>query len=420
MTFTAIAIFLLILCSAIFSGSETALTAASKAQMHEREKNGEKRATTVNALYAAQEKLIGTILLGNNLVNILASALATSLFLSLFGEAGIAYATLSMTFLVLVFAEILPKTYALRNPNKMALFMAPIMYFLVKMLGPFVLFLQWIVEKTLFIFGMTSTGEEIANIGLTEIRGAINLHSAEEIKEEKEMLKSVLDLADVEVRDIMHHRRHMVSVNLDLPLDELLEQVLSCPYTRIPVWRKKPENIIGVLHTKQLARTLQSHKDNTESIDIEALSAKPWFILETTTLLKQLQAFRSRREHFAIVVDEYGAIMGIVTLEDVIEEIVGDITDEHDVPVSGVRPQPDGTYVVDGRVTIRDLNRQFDWELPDEDAATIAGLLLHETERIPEAGLEYSFYNFKFTVIRRQRNQIMAVRIMPPNDDVEE
>ncbi len=421
MTATLVSILLLICLSAFFSGSETALTAVSRGLMHQKAREDDWRAAMVNRLYNRRERLIGSILLGNNLVNILASALATRLFIQYFGEAGVFWATLVMTFLVLVFAEILPKTFAIRNPNRMALVVAPVMNVLTRLLSPLVMFLQGIVDQTLRLFGASHEDERDRETGLAEIKGTISLHAAgEETREEREMLKSVLDLAEVEVHDIMVHRRNMISFDVDRPVPEIVDNVLNSPYSRVPIWRKKPENIVGVLNAKALLRAVHAHGENLETLDIEDLAGKPWFVLETTPLAAQLRAFQVRHEHFAIVVDEYGALQGLVTLEDILEEIVGEIEDEHDVQVSGVRRQPDGSCVVDGRVAIRDLNRQFGWELPAEEASTVAGFLLHETERIPEEGHVYSFHEFRFSVVRRQKNRIMAVRITPPGREEDE
>jgi Mg2+/Co2+ transporter CorB len=410
-----VSIIVLLALSGFFSGSETALTAASPALMHEKEKDNDRKASLVNKLFDKQEQLIGAILLGNNLVNILATAISTSLLTALFGQAGVAYATLVMTLLVLIFSEILPKTYAIRNPNKMALFVSPTMTVLVKLFSPIVRALQWIVQKTLRLFGAGDSGE-IKGGGIEELRGAIDMQHDKEIKQERKMLKSVLDLADVDVYDVMVHRKNLFSIDASKPVDEIVEEVLSAPYSRIPIWRERPENIIGIIRAKRLFKALQDYNGDIEDFDIETVSAKPWFILETTNLMQQLQSFKSKREHFALVVDEYGALQGVVTLEDVLEEIVGDINDETDlasIDITGVRPMGDGAYLVDGIVTIRDLNRRFDWNLPDEEAATIAGLLIHETERIPEEKQKYVFHDFEFTIVERKKNQITSIKIKP-------
>ena len=407
-------IVLLMTMSAFFSGSETALTAASRPMMHQLEQNGDRRAALVNRLRRKTDRLIGTILLGNNLVNILASALATSVLITMFGETGVAYATILMTLLILIFSEILPKTYAFRNADGAALLVARPVSFLVSVLSPFTHTIEVIVQLALRLLG---AGER-RGIGpsMDELRGAIDLHTADEpeIRHERAMLRSILDLAEVQVGEIMIHRKNIAMIDADLPIDELVSQVLASPYTRIPLWRETTDNIVGVIHAKALLRAVREGSGQTEGLDVVAMAATPWFVPDSTTLLDQLQAFRRRREHFAIVVDEYGSLMGVVTLEDILEEIVGEITDEHDVAVPGVVRQGDGSFIVQGTVTIRDLNREFEWGLPDEAAATIAGLVLHEAKRIPEVGQAFMFHGFRFEILRRHRQQIATIRITPP------
>jgi len=409
------AIFVLLLLSAFFSGSETALTAVSRPHMHHLLKQGDKRAGIIAKLHARMERLIGTILLANNLVNILASALATSLLIGIFGDSGVAYATLVMTLLVLIFAEVLPKTYAINNADRMALSVAPLVRFLVALLSPFSDAVQAVVRITLRLFGVT-TESNLGAITDDELRGAIDLHAETGSSDDQEraMLRSILDLDHVEVGEIMVHRKDIFMVDAGLSSAAILEQVIASPYTRIPMWRGEPDNIIGVLHAKTLLSAVKLQAAAIEELDIPGLAAKPWFIPESTILLQQLHAFRKKREHFALVVDEYGALMGIVTLEDILEEIVGDISDEFDIAVPGVRPQPDGAFIINGDVTLRDLNRQFDWNLPDDEAATLAGLVLHESRRIPDVGQVFNFYDFRFEILRRKRSQITSIRLSPP------
>ena len=414
-----LAIFVLLVLSGFFSGSETALTAASKHVMHQLEQSGDKRAGIVNALHEDKERLIGAILLGNNLVNILASALATSLLIKLFGDNGVVYATIAMTLMVLIFSEILPKTYAIRNANSVALTVAPIIKPMISIFAPVTLGINAFVRQLLRVLGAGNSANESREAAEEELRGAIELHDGDEptVKQERDMLRSVLELTEVQVEEIMTHRRNVVAVDANLPADEIVRQVLESPYTRIPLWRDDSDNIVGVLHAKALLRELMRLKGETKDLDIMSITAEPWFIPEQTMLLDQLQAFRDRREHFALVVDEYGSNMGVVTLEDIIEEIVGDIDDEHDVQVVGVTPQADGSYLVEGSVTLRDLNREYEWDLPDEEAATIAGLVLHESRRIPEVGQSFMFHAFRFDIVGRQRNQITRIRVTPPADE---
>ena len=418
---TGLAILLLLLLSGFFSGSETALTAASRAKMHQQAQDGDARAKRVNRLRENKERLIGAILLGNNLVNILASALATSFLLGLVGEAAVPIATIVMTLLVLIFSEVLPKTYAIYNAERMALAVAPVLRWVVVVLAPVTQAINAIVGLVLRILGAGSAKVSVTDY-VDELRGAIELHRTagdaedqEEVDHERRMLKSILDLGDVEVSEIMVHRRNVIAIDADLPASEIVRAVMESRYTRMPLWRDDPDNVIAVLHAKDVLRAVQDGRGDLDQLVISDITIDPWFIPDTTSLLDQLQAFRQRREHFALVVDEYGSLQGVVTLEDILEEIVGDISDEHDLPVPGVRRQPDGSYVVDGTVTIRDLNRRFEWRLPDEEASTIAGLVLHEAQRIPDVGQVFTFHGFTFEILQRHRNRIARLKIEPPS-----
>ncbi|RVU36487.1 HlyC/CorC family transporter [Hwanghaeella grinnelliae] len=416
------AILLLLILSAFFSGSETALTAASRARMHQAARQGNKHADMVLSLIAQRDRLIGAILLGNNLVNILASALATSLLLRLVGETGVVYATLLMTMLVLIFAEVLPKTYAIAQSEKMALFVAPTIRMVIIVFSPVVTAVQFIVRMTLRTFGIEISHEITTELHEEELRGVIELHEGEdpEIQQERSMLRSILELDDVEVGEIMTHRRNVVMLDVQKDVGENVDAALESPFTRLPVYQDEADNIVGVLHAKSLLREVRARNGNVEDLDLAAVASDPWFIPDSTSLLDQLEAFKKRREHFAVVVDEYGTFMGIVTLEDILEEIVGDIDDETDVSMPGVRPQPDGSYIIDGTVTLRDLNRDLDWELPDDDASTIAGLVLHEARMIPEPGQSFVFHGLRFDILRRQRNQITALKVTPMADEDEQ
>ncbi len=315
---------------------------------------------------------------------------------------------------MLVFAEVLPKTYALHNAETMARFISPAIRVIVFLFAPVTEAVTGIVRFILRRFGV-DFGDMAMTPDIDELRGAIELHrgEAQEIKHERDMLRSILDLGDVEVSEIMTHRRNAVMLDIDQPVAQLVDRALESPYTRIPLWQGNPDNVVGVLHAKALLRALRAHDGDAEKVDIVTISSPPWFIPDATTLFNQLQAFRQRREHFALVVDEYGSFMGLVTLEDILEEIVGQIEDEHDVEVAGVRPQPNGSFVIEGTVTIRDLNRQFEWNLPAEDYSTIAGLVLHEAKRLPSPGQSFRFHDFRFDVLRRQRNQITLLRVTP-------
>ena len=409
-----ISIIFLLALSGFFSGSETALTAASRARMHQLEQDGNKRAKRVNRLITDRESLIGTILLGNNLVNILASVLMTALVTNLFGQSGLslAIATAIMTILVLVFAEVLPKTYAITRPNKMAMTVSRPIGILVNLLGWIVACIQLIVNFTLGLFGVK------AHEGLSadeEIRGAISLHASEGAVDEadRHRLLGALDLKDLAVSEVMIHRKNIAMLDADLSTRDLVMKALSSAHTRIPLYKGEREEIIGILHAKDLLRAVAPHRGELDKLDLQELFREPWFVPETTPVLDQLDAFMTKRNHFALVVDEYGALQGLITLEDILEEIVGDIRDEHDIPVQGVRPQPDGSANIDGWVTIRDLNRALGWSLPDEEAVTVAGLVIHEAQTIPETGQRFSFHGYRFDILRRHRNQITSLSVKP-------
>ncbi|MAE51925.1 MAG: hypothetical protein CMH27_08940 [Micavibrio sp.] len=410
------AILVLLIMSGFFSGSETALTAASRVRLHSLEKEGNARAGLVNRIRDHKDRMIGALLLGNNLVNILASALATSVLIKMFGEAGVFYATIVMTLMVLVFAEVLPKTYAFHHADTMSMRIAPLVSLIIVIFAPITEMVTWVVRQVLKLFGV-----DISKVGagshLELLRGAIEMHGGpeQETNEQRAMLRSILDLAEVDVEDIMVHRKNVTMLNIDDPVDTIVEQVLDSPFTRLPLWQDNQDNIVGVLHAKLLLKELRRCEGQVDKIDLHSIRMEPWFIPETTALSEQLQAFRERKEHFAVVVDEYGSLMGIVTLEDILEEIVGEIDDEHDETIQGVRVLPGNRYMVDGSVTIRDLNREYEWGLPDEEYSTIAGLILHEAQMIPEIGQSFNYHDFRFDIIKRQKNQITQIRIIPPN-----
>ncbi|MGN6570958.1 MAG: HlyC/CorC family transporter, partial [Pseudolabrys sp.] len=369
-----------LLCSAFFAGSETALTASSRASMARLEKQGNRRAGIVNRLLSSRERLIGGLMLGNNLVNIAASALTTGILLVWFGQAGVLYATVVMTVLIVVFSEILPKTAAFNAPDRIALIVARPMSLIIRILGPVLMGIEALVRWLLKMFGMKIGEDQAVLSAHEELRGAIDLFHREGDVEraDRDMFGGVLDLRELAVSDVMIHRTNMITLNADDKAEDLVNAVIASPVTRLPLWRGNTENIVGVLHVKDLLRALHAVDGDTAKVDIAALMTAPWFVPDTRPVSEQLKAFRRRKTPFALVVDEYGEVEGLVTLEDILEEIVGDITDEHDVAVPGVRRQPDGSVNVDGAVPIRDLNRVMDWNLPDEEATTIAGLVIHE------------------------------------------
>tara|TARA_R110001592_G_scaffold16881_16_gene71765 strand:- start:8889 stop:10175 length:1287 start_codon:yes stop_codon:yes gene_type:complete len=418
LTASIVGIIILLLLSGFFSGSETAFTAASRVRLRSREKEGNLRAAMVNRIREEKDRMIGALLLGNNLVNIMASALATSVLIKIFGESGVIYATLIMTLLVLIFAEVLPKTYAFHHAESLAMRIAPIIRMVIVIFSPVTEGVTWIVRQVLKVFGV-DISKVAAGSHLELLRGAIEMHEGpeQETQEQRAMLRSILDLAEVDIEDIMIHRKNVAMIDVDQSVEKIVDDVLNSPYTRLPLWKDNPDNIVGVLHSKQLLRELMDTGGDLENIDITRILMPPWFIPETTILYDQLQAFRNRKEHFAVVIDEYGSFMGVVTLEDILEEIVGDIDDEHDEAMTGVRRLSNGSYIIDGAVTIRDLNREFEWGLPHDEYATLAGLILYESHMVPDVGQSFRFHDFQMDIVRKQRNQITLVRVTPPADE---
>jgi Mg2+/Co2+ transporter CorB len=404
-----------LLLSAFFAGSETALTASSRASMMRLEKHGNRRAGLVNRLWAQRERLLGALLFGNNAVNIAASALATDVLLTWFGHAGVVYATVVMTIIVVVFAEILPKTAAFNAPDRIALLVARPMNVIVKVLGPVLMAIEALVRWLLKHIGMTVGEDQQVLSAREELRGAVDLlHDEGDVETlDRDMFGGVLDLRELAVSDVMIHRTNMITLNADDPAEDVVNAVIASPVTRLPLWRGNPENIVGVLHVKDLLRALHAVDGDASKVDIAGLLTPPWFVPEQRPVSEQLKAFRRRKTQLALVVDEYGEVEGLVTLEDILEEIVGDITDEHDVAIPGVRRQPDGSVNADGAVPIRDLNRVMGWNLPDQEATTVAGLVIHEARSIPEVGQSFTFHGFRFRVLRRERNRITALRIQP-------
>jgi Mg2+/Co2+ transporter CorB len=409
-------VFLLLGLSALFSAAETALTGASRSRMHQLEREGDSAARRVNELLTDRETMIGAVLLGNSLINILASALTTQVLThAIPGAWGVAAATGIMTVLILVFAEVLPKTLAILRSDDVARFLSGPTLLVVRVFGPIIFTIQFLVRKTLGLFGVRLNMEMDVLAAHEEIRGAVEYHHSGGLVEtdDRWMLGGVLDLAEMDVSEVMVHRKEIILIDAGQSPREILAEALASTHSRLPLYRVEPENIVGVLHAKDLLQAIADAGGKIEAVDVDSIVREPWFIPETTSLKDQLAAFLKRRTHFALVVDEYGALQGLVTLEDILEEIVGEIEDEHDVAVSGVRPAGDGSVLVDGSVTIRDLNRAMNWDLPDDEAVTVAGLLIHEARRIPEAGQTFAFHRHRFTVLERKVNRITKLQIWP-------
>lgn len=422
---TAVSILGLLCLSAFFSGSETALTASSRGKLKAQADKGSTGAASAMAVTEDSERMIGALLLGNNIVNILSASLATALLTRLFGDSGVALATLGMTVLVLIFGEVLPKTFAITYPEAVATRVAPIIRVLIVVFSPVVSVVRAVVRGLLHLLGvrgndagrMTAMREEIAGtIALGHSEGAVE-------KDARDRLLGALDLTHRTVDEIMRHRRQIEMINADDAPEKVLSQALASPHTRLPIFRGSDENILGVIHAKDLLREVDrlmrgdatGGMEQLAGLDIVKVAMKPYFIPETTTLDEQMREFLTRRTHFALVVDEYGALQGLITLEDILEEIVGEITDEFDVVAKdgGLSRNEAGDYIIDGAMTIRDLNRANDWSLPDDEANTIAGLVIHESQTIPSEGQAFSFHGFRFEVLQKRENRITRLRVRP-------
>lgn len=412
-------VIILIIFSAFFSASETAITAASREKIHSLILQGSKRAQMVQTLRAKKEQLFSTLLFGNNAVNILASALATSSAIHIFGDKGVVYATLIMTIIIVIFAEILPKTLAFEYPEKVALTLAPLLLLLAKLMYPLTLGVQLIIQ---FCYHKIHPKERLQSpllSGAEALRGAIDLHHHEGtvVKHERDMLGGVLDLAHMSVHKVMVHRKYLVTINASLPTQEIIRQTLDSKHTRIPLWQESPDKIIGVLHVRDVLNTLRTYPGDITALDIRKIASPPWFIPDTIALGEQLTAFRKRRNHFALVINEYGSFMGAITLEDILEEIVGQIEDEHDINDTGIKPEVDGSYRIRGDVSLRDINRFLEWSLPDTHATTLAGLIMYETRTIPEEGELIEMHGIECAILHKRHHQLLSIIVRPSSTD---
>lgn len=407
----------LLAVSALLSGSETALTAANRARLYGKSEEGSPRVRSVLRLLETPERLLGAILIGNNLVNVLMASLATFALVRVFGETGVAIATLAMTALIVVFAEILPKTYAILNPESTALRVSPSVERLVAALRPVLWMVRALTRAILATFGVSTSSDQAAD--RDEIRGAIALghRSGAVVKGDRDMMLAALDLNTADVADVMTPRRKVDMLDGDADLDTSLDVALGSAHTRLPVWQGSHDSIQGIVHVKDLLRAAHAHSKTNQDpakFDLMAIAMKPWYVPDTRSLADQLRSFQQRKGKLALVVDEYGDFQGVVTLEDVLEDIVGEISDEHDIDDEGIKRQDDGTWHIDGSATLRNVNRICEWNLPDEHATTIAGLVIHEARRIPETGQTFSFYNFHFTILERTDNRIARLQVRPP------
>ncbi|QKX02718.1 DUF21 domain-containing protein [Wolbachia endosymbiont of Litomosoides sigmodontis] len=410
-------IFILLILSFLFSGAEIGLTSISRSLVNKLKLDGSKRAKMIDHLLNKKELTIGTILLGNTIINITCSVLFTAIFINFFGNESVFLSTIVMTFCILLFCEVLPKTYAMQNPEKFTSFSAYFVLFFVNVFSPLTLSIQFIVNFILKLCGLHKNREAIS--AADAMRNMIALHRSEGtmLQQDLDMLSSILDLAETEISEIMTHRRNLFSLDIDKNKEELIREILTSSHSRVPLWQKEPDNIVGVVHVKNLINALREKDNKVDEVDVARVMSKPYFLPESTPLSVQLHNFRKNRKHLAFVIDEYGVLQGIVTLEDILEEIVGEISDEHDLVTENfIKKISDNVYHIEGKSTIRDINRQLHWDLPDEEATTLAGMIVNEIERIPEEGEEFSMFSFYFRILKKDRNIITVIEVQVKTD----
>jgi Mg2+/Co2+ transporter CorB len=379
--------------------------------------DGQKKAAIIIKLQDEIEMVLGAILTCATILNALAVAITTEIFSRILGDFAIFFAPIVTSIFIVLVAEVLPKMLTISNPEDVLLPSAYFIKYTHIILRPLNNVIGSIAKRLIVLIKFSSKKRKNEyEDSLDELRGAIALHKGqdiEDVKKEKEMLQSILDLGTTQVGNIMIHRKNVTMFCIDEDINTLVDKIMKCPYTRLPLWSGNNDNIVGVLNVGDLLKTLK-RSENIEGIDIMSIATEPWFIPENKDLLDQLQSFRQRHEHFAIVVDEYGSYMGIITLEDIIEEIVGDIKDEHDEidsTTSGIKQQPDDTYLVTGTTNIRDLNRELSTKFKCDIAATTAGLVINSVGIIPEIGQTFVLYGYKFEILKKQRNQITLLKI---------
>lgn len=410
----------LMVLSAIFACSETSITAASRAKIHRLVGEGNKRAKKLEKLLKIREKVISTMLVGNNIVNIMASALATGVLIKVFGESGLLYATIVMTIVILVFAEIAPKTFALKSPDKIALFLAPLIDILVKILFPLTHLIQTIVDAFVHLFFEKST-KNSQEAELEEIRDTVDLKHKEGsiFKYDKDLLDGVLDLSDTEISEIMVHRKDIESINIELPITEIINQATNISYTRIPLWHSNKDNIVAILNVRKLLKALHFHQGDIEKFELTPATSEPWFVPASNSLRSQLFAFRKRKKRFALVVDEYGSLLGLATLEDILEEIVGEIKEQDDKFEINISKSETGVYKIAGKTLIRDINKKLDWNIIEDDHAyNLAAFIISNLGRIPDEKENFVIDDYYFEILKRKNHDLTSIKVKKINHDL--
>lgn len=403
----------LLICGALISCFETSITAISRAKIHRLATSGNKRAKRLQNLLQQRDHVVSVMLLANNVVNIAASTLTTSLLLQIFGEIGLVYATVFLTVIVIVFGEILPKNIAIKSPDGVALFFSFLIFYLFKIFAPIIGVVQKFVSFPInLIFGQPTQRDKEAE--LEEIRDTVDLKAKEGVifKYDKDLLDGVLDLSDTEISEIMVHRRDIRSLNIDLSISEIVSQVNDLNFTRIPLWKGDKENIVAVLNVRKLLSGLYFHKGEIEDFDFSSATSEPWFVPSSNSLRTQLFNFRKKKKRFALVVDEYGSLVGMITLEDIIEEIVGEIKEQDDKSTIGIIKTKSGAYKIPGRMLIRDLNKKLELDLPeDEDAHNLSAFIISSLGRIPSEKETITIGNHTFQILNKKGSDLILIKV---------
>ncbi len=402
----------LLLLSAFFSGSETALMSLNRYQLRHKARQGHRGAMLAERLLQRPDRIIGLILLGNNLVNVLTASLVGAVTMNLGGPAAFAIGTFGVTFMILIFAEAAPKTLAALHPEQVAFPASMVYYPLLKIVYPFVWLTNMAANGVLFLFGVRAGETKLQALTREELRTLVHEAGGRISGRYQQMLLSILDLGQVAVNDVMVPHNEIVGIDLDDDEDEINRIIRTSEHTRLPVYRDTIDNVIGVLHLRRLANLAQREVDKAR---IESLVDEPYFVPESTPLSTQLVQFQRRRLRIALVVDEYGDIQGVVTLEDILEEIVGEFTTDPADADEDIISEGNGSYLVDGTTNIRDLNRLQKWEMPTDGPKTINGLILELLETIPEPGTCLEIEGYPVEIVTTDGTRIRSVRIGPRN-----
>ncbi|MAM69521.1 MAG: magnesium/cobalt efflux protein [Gammaproteobacteria bacterium] len=408
---------LLIIISGYFSSSETAMMALNRYRLRHMVKQNHKGAMRASKLLEKPDRLIGIILIGNNFVNIFASAIATVIALQLFGEAGILIATVLLTMVILIFSEVTPKTIAAVHPEKLAFPFSIPLLFLLRIFYPLVWTVNAVSNSLVRLLGFDMDDEDSHHLSTEELKTIVYESATHIPTRHQNMLVNILDLEKVSVSDIMVPRSEVTGINIEDDINSIMQTITSSHHTRLPVYKGNLDNVVGILHMRKAAQLIKM--DEVTRDHVLQLTLDSYFVPETTSLQTQLINFQKRKRRIAVVVDEYGDVQGIVTLEDILEEIVGNFTTNLAEDTDDIHPQKDGSFVIDGSANIREINRALDWDLPTDGSKTLNGLLTDILESIPENSVAIQLPYYRAEVLQVKDNMIKNVRIWPHLPDTE-